>query len=77
MVLHRLAATERHIEQGERHIVRQREVVETLERDGRGQSDTAKVAREVLHSYELSQAAHAKERDFLLKALIEAPASKE
>ena len=51
----------------------QREIIEALERHGRGQSETAKVARDVLRSYELTQAAHVKERELLLKALIETP----
>jgi len=73
MLIHRLAATERHIKKGERHVVHQREIIEALERHGRGQSETAKVARDVLRSYELTQAAHVKERELLLKALIETP----
>src|SRR5215472_17891593 len=37
-----LAKAERHVREGERHLLRQREIVDELERHGRGNSETAK-----------------------------------
>jgi hypothetical protein len=42
MLLDHLAYVERHISDGERHLLRQREIVDELERHGRGDSQTAK-----------------------------------
>ena len=44
-LLDNLAHVERHVRDGERHLLRQREIVDGLERYGRGQSETAKMAR--------------------------------
>ena len=49
MVLEQLAHAERHIVQGEPHLLRQREIVAELERHGHGRSQTAKMARDILH----------------------------
>ena len=45
LLLDHLAQVQRHIRDGERHLLRQREIVDGLERYGRGQSETAKMAR--------------------------------
>ncbi len=68
-LLNRLAATERHIAVGEQHLLRQREIVGELERHGRGNSVTAKLARELLQTYETAQAAHVAGRERLMEAL--------
>jgi hypothetical protein len=61
-LLETLDAANRHIAEGEKHIERQREIVAGLERRGRGASDTAKIARELLHSMERVQRAHLSHR---------------
>src|SRR3974390_3615206 len=53
-----LAGVEGHVIAGEEHIARQREIVRRLERAGRGNSETAKVALDLLHSMELAQREH-------------------
>src|SRR6516165_4748245 len=58
LLLAHLAQVERHIREGERHILRQRQIVDALERHGRGQSQTAKMARDTLDLFEMAQAAH-------------------
>jgi hypothetical protein len=69
LLLNQLAHVERHIRDGERHLLRQREIVEELERHGRGNSQTAKMARDILASFEMAQSAHLNDRVHLLQAL--------
>jgi hypothetical protein len=71
MLLDNLAHVERHIRDGERHLLRQREIVAELKRHGRGQSETAKMAREILDTFEMTQSAHLNDRAHLLQALWE------
>ena len=66
-----LAQVERHIREGERHIFRQREIVNELERHGHGNSQTAKMARDILDSFEMTQLAHLSDRAHLMQALRE------
>jgi hypothetical protein len=70
-LLHHLAAVERHITEGERHLLRQREIVGELEGYGRGRTETAKIARELLESFEMAQSAHLNDRVRLLHELAE------
>ncbi len=74
MLLGYLAAAERHITEGARNVARQREIVDELERHGRGNSETVKVAREFLQTYETAQAAHVAERLRFKQALQAATA---
>jgi hypothetical protein len=53
-----LAIAERHVIEGQDHIDRQREIVAQLGRAGRGNSWTAKLARDLLHTLEVTQRAH-------------------
>ena len=69
MLLDHLALVERHVREGERHLLRQREIIAELERHGRGDSQTAKMARETLASFEMGQSAHLDDRVRLLLAL--------
>jgi hypothetical protein len=71
MLLDHLAQVERHISEGEWHLLRQREIVDELERHGRGNSPTAKMARDILVSFEMAQSAHLNDRVRLLQALVE------
>jgi hypothetical protein len=71
LLLDNLAYVERHIRDGERHLLRQREIVAELERHGRGKSQTAKMARVILETFEMSQSAHLNDRAHLLQALRE------
>jgi len=64
-LLDNLAHVERHVRDGERHLLRQREIVDELERHGRGDSQTAKNARDI----EMAQSAHLNDRAHLLLAL--------
>ena len=50
-----LAHVERDIRDGERHLSRQREIVDELERHGRGASRTAQIARDILATFEMAQ----------------------
>src|SRR5215467_13540897 len=59
----------RHVRQGERHLLRQREIVDELERHGHGHSQTAKMAREILDTFEMAQSAHLSHQARLLLAL--------
>jgi hypothetical protein len=68
-LLDNLALVERHIRDGERHLLRQREIAAELERHGRGHSQTAKMARDILESFEMAQSAHLNDRVHLLQAL--------
>ena len=69
MLLDHPAYVERHISDGERHLLRQREIVDELERHGRGNSQTAKMAREILAIFEMSQTQHLNDRTHLLLEL--------
>jgi len=71
MLLDHLAQVERHIRDGERHLLRQREIVDELERHGRGNSQMTKMARDILDSFEMAQSAHLNDRARLLLALGE------
>jgi hypothetical protein len=51
--------------------LRQREIVDELERHGRGNSETVKMARDILATFEMSQSAHLNDRAHLLQALRE------
>jgi hypothetical protein len=53
-----LATAERHVIEGQDHIDQQRGIVARLERAGRGNSWTAKLARDLLHTLEMTQRAH-------------------
>jgi hypothetical protein len=70
-LLDHLAHVERHIRDGERHLLRQREIVAELERHGRGHSQTTKLAKDVLAAFEMSQSVHLNDRAHLLQALRE------
>ena len=69
ILLDQLTHVERHIRDGERHLLRQREIVAELERHGRGQSRTARMARDILASFEMGQSQHLNDRAHLLLAL--------
>jgi hypothetical protein len=69
LLLRRLAMTERHIAAGERYVTRQREIVAELERHNRGKSETTKVAKELLQSFEMAQAGHLADRGHLKRDL--------
>jgi hypothetical protein len=71
LLLDHLDQVERHIRDGEWHLLRQREIVDELERHGRGKSQTAKMARDLLESFEMAQSAHLNDRAHLLLALRE------
>jgi len=60
---------ERHVRDGERHLLRQREIVDELERHGRGNSQAAKIAREISDTFEEAQSAHLNDRAHLQLAL--------
>jgi hypothetical protein len=66
-----LAQVERHIRDGERHLLRQREIVDDLERHGRARSLTFKMAKDILETFEQAQLAHLNDRAHLLLALGE------
>jgi hypothetical protein len=68
-LLSHLAYAERHIRDGERHLLRQREIVAELERHGHGKSRTAQMARDILASFEMAQSGYLNERAHLLQAL--------
>ncbi|MBB5761532.1 hypothetical protein ABEV34_22305 [Methylorubrum rhodesianum] len=68
VLLELLALAERHVVQGERHLNRQREIVAETEAAGR---DGA-LAREVLRTFEATQATCVADRDRLLKELEQA-----
>jgi hypothetical protein len=71
ILLDHLALVERHIRDGERHLSRQRAIVDELERHGRGNSQTTNIARDLLASFEMAQSAHLNDRMHLLQALQE------
>jgi hypothetical protein len=58
-----LAEAEYHVLLGERHIIRQREIVAELERDGHEQAAVS--ARDLLETFEQAQKAHVADRDRL------------
>src|SRR5215471_1665144 len=55
MLLDHLAHVERHIREGERHLLRQRKIVDELERHGHGRSQTAQLAKDILDTFEMAQ----------------------
>ena len=61
VILNHLAQAERHVAEGEQHIIRQREIIEMLARQGH---DT-KAADELLGQFEQTLAAHIADRDRL------------
>lgn len=65
MVLAHLAKAKEHIELGEQHVRRQRELVSELERDGHDATN----ARELLAQFEHLLAMHRADRDRLLREL--------
>jgi DNA repair protein RadC len=64
-----LALSERHVEQGARHILEQRELLSRLQKPGQGKSDTAGIASDLLDEMERLQALHIAHRDHLVDAL--------
>ena len=68
MAEHPLEMAERHVLEGERHIARQRRLLAWLEQADRGKSESAKVAREILTTFEKIQALHVADRDRLKRA---------
>jgi len=71
LLLAHLAQVERHIREGGRHLSRQREIVAELERHGHQHSQTAKMAKDLLQSFEMAQSAHLNDRVHLEQALRE------
>ena len=67
-----LEEAEGHVVLGEQHIVRQRQLVFELERDGH---DTT-VAKQLLAEFEATQVLHAEHRDRLRQQLAELPVLK-
>jgi hypothetical protein len=64
-----LEMAERHVIEAEVHLAHQRQIVAELEQHGRGHSQTAKVAREIMRSFEIAQKANIAHRDSLRAAL--------
>lgn len=62
------ALAERHVVEGARHLSRQREIVAETEAVGRD----ATLARELLHTFEATQATHVADRNRLLRELGQA-----
>ena len=69
VLINQLGQAERHIRDGERHILRQRQIIDELERRGHGQSQTANTARDILQSFEMAQLAHVVDRAQLVEWL--------
>jgi hypothetical protein len=63
MVVRHLAQAEEHVLLGASHIARQKEIVAELERDGH--ADAAITARDLLATFETTQASHVTDRDRL------------
>ena len=63
-----LEMAERHVLEGERHIAQQRRLLAWLEQANRGESESAKLAREILATFENSQAIYVADRDRLKRA---------
>jgi len=68
-MIEHLAQAERHVAQGELHLIRQREIIDELERGGH---DTAS-ARDLLLKLEETQALHIADRDRIRAELVRAP----
>ncbi len=66
-----LAQAEMHVSEGERHVVRQREIVGELEPDGRD----LEFARKLLANFEAMYAMHVADRDHLRELLARLIAS--
>ncbi|HTP83793.1 MAG TPA: hypothetical protein VMQ11_12665 [Alphaproteobacteria bacterium] len=66
MLIEHLAKANKHVEAGERRVLRQRELVAELERDGH---DTA-AARQLLVQFEKLQEMHKADRDRLERDLV-------
>jgi 1,2-phenylacetyl-CoA epoxidase catalytic subunit len=64
-----LHMAERHVIEAEFHLTRQRQIVVELEQHGRGHSQMAKVAKEILRSFEVAQRANIAHWDSLQAAL--------
>jgi hypothetical protein len=60
-----LAMAERHVAEAQTHLAHQRQIVGELEQHGRGQSQSAKVANQILNSFEIAQRANIAHRDSL------------
>ena len=65
----RLATAERHVAQSREHLEHQHEIIARLEHAGCGQSETANVARDLLHQMERQLDGHMAEVDWLLERL--------
>lgn len=72
ILLGELAQADRHVREGERHLLRQREIVAELERHGHGHSRTANMAKVILETFEQAQSAHLNDRARLLLELATA-----
>ena len=59
VLLEHLEQARRHVAEGERHILRQRELVAEMERDGHGTAE----ARRLLEQFEEMQTLHVADRD--------------
>jgi hypothetical protein len=64
-----LAVAERHLEEGARHLLQQRELLSRLQTQGHSKSATAAMARDLLDKMERVQAQHIDHRDRLMAAL--------
>lgn len=65
----RLATAERHVAQGREHLEYQHEIIARLESAGCGQSETANIARDLLHQMERQLDGHMAESDWLREQL--------
>ena len=63
MIERHLAQAEEHVTLGESHIVRQKQIVADMERDGH--VEAAQIARELLETFESTQESHLGDRDRL------------
>jgi len=64
-----LEMAERHVNEIGFYLDHQRQIVVELERRGRGQSETAKLAKEILKSFEIAQKAYVAHRNILREAI--------
>lgn len=64
-----LLQAERAVQLGERHIHRQRQIIEELERN----SHPAELARDLLRVFEQSQVLHVADRDRLIREMKDLP----
>ena len=64
-----LEMAERHVAEGARHIARQRRLLAWLEQVHPGKSESAKVARDILATFEKIQTLYVADRDRLKQAL--------